>query len=477
MRLKKFFSVFFFLSLALLFLLFHPFLQKEAYSFFGISESQEIEMGRETHPEILEEFGLYDDPKLNTYVNEVGQKLARVSDRRNLPYHFTVLDSPVVNALAIPGGYVYVTRGLLALCNSEAEMAGVIGHEIGHITAKHSVKQISRTQTYSILSTILAVVDRRFAAFKRISDTAASLIFLKYSRDNEREADYLGLKYAYRAGYNPEPLVSFLETLLKQEQKEEEGSHPHFLSTPTTTRDRLLQSSPKLTTTGYNVYKSHLDGMIYGKGEKEGVIERGIYYKNRFAGVALTIPQGWKKQTSRLLLQINHPYQNYHFQFQIHELKKRGDTYSFARDIEKKMGLPRASFQRISLSDFDGLKAVYSGRTEGGGIRLDIIYLLDPRKNIGYTLISINPLGDERNANYYFSGIIRSFRKLSPSEIEAIKIKRIRIHNVAKDENFYDISRKYYGDQNRAKEIAEFNGLTVNTALLPGEKLKIIVSD
>jgi len=458
---------------------------QKAFSFFEMSESQEIRLGQQTHKEILEEYGMYDNPSLNAYVNEVGQRLAKVSHRNHLQFHFTVLDSPIINAFAVPGGYVYITRGSLATFNSEAEMANVIGHEIGHITAKHSVKQISRTQTYSILSTIIASIDKKLATAKRISDTAAGLVFLKYNRDNERESDQLGMEYAVKAGYNPKPMADFLETLLRKEKEEAHGSLPGFLSTHPTTNERidtvkieadqLSRNSRTLTKTGYNEYKSRIDGMVYGPGEREGIIERGVY-KNRFGGIAVAIPQGWQKQQSRLIFMTRHPYRNYLFELHIHELRGRTDAYAFAGQVERKIGLPRGSFQRISLNGFEGIKGTYRGKNRSGEIlRITVFYLLEHDKNIGYTLLTVNPERESQNADYYLSAILRSFRRLSPAEIDAIPVRRIAIHTAQKGESFFDISKRYYGDPNKAKEIADFNGLTANTKLLPGEKLKIIV--
>lgn len=475
-------SVLIFLSLFFLSCAVNPVTQKKEFSL--VTESQEIQIGKTSHKEIIEEFGDYNDASLQSYVNEVGQKLSRVSHRSHLKFHFTVLDSPVVNALATPGGYIYLTRGILAEFNSEAEMATILAHEIGHVTARHAARQITRVTTYQILSTLIASIDKSLEPLQRISNATASLIFLKYSRDDEREADQLGLEYASNARYNPKPMVAFLENLLRKEKKEEVSSLPSFLSTHPTTRERiqtvrteaarLLKESKTLKLTAYNEYKSHLDGMVYGPGEKDGIIY-GEVYKNKFAGLALTFPHGWKKQSSRLLFVTKHPNRNYLFQLQIHELKRDIGLDDFVYIIEKKIGLPRGPIQRVTLNNLHGVKRIYEGKNSSGRMRLSIIYFLEPDKKIGYTLLSFAPLREYNNAYYYFSNIERSFRKLSSSEIDAIKIKHIKIHTVKKGESFADLSKRYYGNDKKKSKIAGFNSLSIDIKLLQGEKIKIIL--
>jgi len=475
-------SVLIFLSLFFLSCAVNPVTQKKEFSL--VTESQEIQIGKTSHKEIIEEFGDYNDASLQSYVNEVGQKLSRVSHRSHLKFHFTVLDSPVVNAFATPGGYIYLTRGILAEFNSEAEMATILAHEIGHVTARHAARQITRVTTYQILSALIASIDKSLEPFKRISDVTASLIFLKYSRDDEREADQLGLEYAFNAGYNPKFMVAFLENLLRKKEKEDGGSLPGFLSTHPTTSERiqtvkteaarLLKESKTLKITAYNEYKSRLEGMVYGPGEKDGIID-GEVYKNKFAGITLTLPQDWKKQSSRLLFVTKHPYRNYLFQLQIHELKRETALNDFVYNIEKKIGLPQGPIQRVTINDFHGVKRIYEVKASSGGMGLSILYFLEPNKKIGYTLLSLAPLREYKNASYYFSNIERSFRKLSSSEIEDIKIKHIKIHTVEKGETFVNLSKRYYGNDKRKRDIAEFNSLPADTKLLPGEKIKIIL--
>src|SRR5215510_3352297 len=161
-----------------------------------VTPSQEAAMGREGYSAAIAEYGLYDDASVSAYVDSVGRKVAAASEEPTLPWRFTVLDDPVVNAFAMPGGYIYVTRGLLAHMQSEAQLAGVLGHEIGHVTARHSAKQITQQELYGLGLGIASAVSPTFRRYGSTAEQALGLLMLKYSRDDETQADELGVRYA-----------------------------------------------------------------------------------------------------------------------------------------------------------------------------------------------------------------------------------------------------------------------------------------
>ncbi len=177
-----------------------------------LSESDEVKLGQETDPQIVKEYGIYEDRKLTAYLNGVCQHLGKISHRPNLTYHFKILDASVVNAFAVPGGYVYFTRGILATLNSEAELAGVMGHEIGHITARHSAQQYSRAQLAQIgLGVGSLLIDS--SILTGLAQLGVGMLFLRFSRDNERQADDLGVEYSSKADYDANQMADFFETL------------------------------------------------------------------------------------------------------------------------------------------------------------------------------------------------------------------------------------------------------------------------
>src|SRR5919198_2059291 len=183
-----------------------------------MSEEQEIALGQQSDPEVKREMGVYGDSRLQEYVQGIGMKLARASERPNLPWHFTVVDSPAVNAFALPGGYIYITRGILPFLQDEAQLAGVLGHEIGHVTARHASQQYSRAtgaQLGLIFSSVLLPQTRPFT---QLGESGLGLLMLKYSRDDEAQADSLGVKYVARSGWDPDGIPQMLTTLGRIEE-------------------------------------------------------------------------------------------------------------------------------------------------------------------------------------------------------------------------------------------------------------------
>jgi len=197
----------------------------------SISEKQEIEMGRKLHPQFEKESGgLYPDHQVQQYVNSVGQSVARYAGRPTLDWRFSVVNSEQVNAFAVPGGYIYITQGLLFRMNNEAQLAGVLAHESGHIAQRHTAKQIGRTRTTQGLSSVVGIVGGIFGYgwAGDVTSAVGSLSLMSYSRGQEREADTQGLKYMTQAGYNPMGLVQLMELL--QSSGGGKGA-PEFLST------------------------------------------------------------------------------------------------------------------------------------------------------------------------------------------------------------------------------------------------------
>ncbi len=274
-----------------------------------VSESDEVKQGRQYHQDIIARYGVYDDPRLQQYVNRIGQELAARSHRSHLKFEFTLLDSPEINAFALPGGYIYITRGIMAYLNSEAELAGVLGHEIGHVTARHSVRQQSG-QTVSNILSILITATTGESSLGNLSQQLGTGLIRGYGREHELEADRLGAEYLHQTGYNPETMLEVIgvlkdqevyeKALAKKENREAQTYHGVF-STHPQNDDRLktvVRAAKKLSSQTYRdnnqaVYQGMIDGMVWGPSLKQGIVAN-----NRFAhpelGFALQLPAGWK---------------------------------------------------------------------------------------------------------------------------------------------------------------------------------------
>src|SRR2546423_1096942 len=201
-----------------------------ARQFMLVSESQEIAMGRDYDKQVVASIGLYADSALQRYIQQFGMRLAATSERPNLPWTFHVVDDPVVNAFALPGGFIYVTRGILAHLNSEAGLAGVVGHEIGHVTARHSASQMTKQQLAQVGLVVGSIASSEFGRYAGLASQALGVLFLKYSRDNERQADDLGLRYMRRVNYDPREMPHVFEMLTRVSQTQGGGRVPEWLA-------------------------------------------------------------------------------------------------------------------------------------------------------------------------------------------------------------------------------------------------------
>jgi predicted Zn-dependent protease len=296
-----------------------------------MDEKAEIAEGVKGHQQVLKEYGVVDDPKVQAYVNELGQRLARQSHRNTLEWHFTVLDSPEINAFALPGGYVYVTRGIMAYMESEADLAGVIGHEIGHVTARHGAQRATRQQTagFGVLAATLlgAVLESQGVSgagqlSSQVSQNLAAGYIASYGRDQELQADQLGAEYLSRSHYDPQNMVNVITVLKNQERFADDqaraegrqpGAHTNWLSSHPSNDQRLADitriaaSYPdsKHDDDGRARYLDTIKGMTFGEGRDQG-LTRGRHFYHEPLGIAVTAPEGWKIQnTSQSIALLN----------------------------------------------------------------------------------------------------------------------------------------------------------------------------
>ncbi|MGH6691238.1 MAG: M48 family metalloprotease, partial [Gammaproteobacteria bacterium] len=270
-----------------------------------MSEGQEIAIGKENHPQILAEMGQYNDPALQQYVRDLGQRLAKTSERPSLPWTFTVVDQPVVNAFAVPGGFIYITRGILAYLDSEAQLAGVLGHEIGHVTARHSAQQYSRAVAGQLGLLGLGIFVPAARPFGEVGSQALGLLFLKYGREDELQSDALGAQYAAANAWDPRAVPGFLSVLARLREGSEKGI-PNWLSTHPDPASRVEEIQPlvqKLTAgrTDFGVnrddYLRRIDGMIFGDSPEQGIV-RGSAFLHAPLRFRVDYPQGWAIQNT-----------------------------------------------------------------------------------------------------------------------------------------------------------------------------------
>src|SRR6476620_6591915 len=247
-----------------------------------VSESQEIQMGQQYAQQIVKTMGVYDNQQVQDYVTKLGMAIATKSERPNLPWAFYVMDDPTVNAFALPGGSICVTRGILTHMNNEAELVGVLGHEIGHVTAKHSVQQMTRQQIAQIGLGVGSILSSEVAQYAGLASQGLGVLFLKYGRDAESQADMLGFKYMVRENYDPHAMAAMFTTLQRVSRLEGAGDIPEWESTHPDPGNRIEATMKRLDTLsvpastlhyGRDEYLPILAGMSYGEDPRQGYIE------------------------------------------------------------------------------------------------------------------------------------------------------------------------------------------------------------
>ncbi len=282
-----------------------------------ISEAEEIRLGRESDPAIVAQYGLVDDPELAAYVDRLGQEMVKVCHRPDLTFTFRLLDDPIVNAFALPGGYVYVTRGILAYLDDEAALAGVIGHEIGHVTARHGVQHITQQQLFGLGIGLGSVFSETFAEYAGLAGTAAQLMMLKYGRDDERQSDRLGVEYASRTGYDTEEMAQFFNTLDQLTESAGGGGLPSWASTHpdpgerhqtvlALTRDWQARAAQPEYRRNRAEFLRRIEGLVFGANPRNGYVD-GNSFLHPDLEFRFPIPAGWNLHNTPTQVQVAAP--------------------------------------------------------------------------------------------------------------------------------------------------------------------------
>ena len=282
-----------------------------------IGEGREIQMGREADPDIIASMGLYPDTAVQQYVSQLGKRLAAASERPDLPWTFRVVDDPTVNAFAVPGGFIYVTRGLMSHLTSEAQLVGVLGHEIGHVTARHSVNDMSKQQLAQIGLGLGMVFAPRLQRLGELASAGLQVLFLKYSRDHENQADELGVRYMRRTNYEPREMADVMTMLDRTSQRSpESGKVPEWLATHPSPPNRVanilqLASTSEPTQVGSpdvrrDEYLQRVDQLIFGDNPREGYFE-GTTFLHPDLRFRFEFPVGWTAVNQRTAVQAGSP--------------------------------------------------------------------------------------------------------------------------------------------------------------------------
>lgn len=444
-----------------------------------ISEADEIAMGRQGDAEIRREMGVYNDEELQRYVSGIGEKLAGVSHRPSLPWTFTVLDSPVVNAFALPGGFVYVTRGLLAHLEDESELAGVLGHEVGHVTARHISRNYTRSAGSSIGLLLASIFVPGVAPFQDLASVGLSTLFLKYGREDELESDRLGVEYASKAGWDPSGVPRFLETLSRIDAMSDRGM-PNWLSTHPEPESRVAKARPIAEKAGEGAHERNqdeflrrLDGLAYGDDPSEGVV-RGSQFLHPDLRMAVDFPDGWQvtNGTDQVVARLDS-------EKAIMVMRAAGEARgaSLADGAAKHMRGLGFKREQGALEHYGSLEAYvgsYSGKTRGiGAVRVRAAHVTLGRQV--YMLAGVAPEADFATVEPVFDAALQSFRELSGSEAAAIRANRIALYEAKTGDSWQSIAQRPGKGLVSASRLALMNGFAVNVQPPAGTRLKIVI--
>ncbi len=446
-----------------------------------VSTAQEIGIGQESHPEIIAEYGSVEDPALQEYFSGIGQGIAKISHRPDLPWTFTVLDSPVVNAFAVPGGYIYLTRGILSYMNNEAEMASVLGHEIGHVTARHSVTQISQQQLFGLGLGLGSIFSSRFRQLSGLAETGLGILMLKYSRDHERQSDQLGVQYMSEVGYDPAQMSRFFEVF--QGLREEQGKAiPNWLSSHPAPPDRIRSTASaaeeiKLQHPGsrYKInadpFLSRIDGIVYGDNPREGFVEKNRFYHPdlRFQ---FDFPDGWEVQNTKRSVAVVEPQGRAVIELTLVPPEEGQTPDEVAYNTSRQEGVTLVEGSRLRI---DGNSA-YLGRyrLQSSSNAIEVLAAFIAYGKHMYQMAGMTSSSQYNTFAKSFDRTIRAFRRLSDSRILSVQPDRIQIYRAKRGETVRSLWKSKPQSRISVEDIALLNRLDPDQVLSAGVPVKLV---
>ncbi len=444
-----------------------------------MSEAQEIAIGQQADAEIRREMGVYDNPELQRYVADIGGRLAALSHRPNLPWSFTVVDHPAINAFALPGGFIYLTRGILPYLDNEAELAGVLGHEIAHVTARHASQQYTRATTGGIGLAVLGIFVPATQPFGDLASGALGVAFLKYGREDENESDRVGMDYAAKAGWDPSGVPRFLSTLARVDALTERGV-PNWLSTHPEPAARVAEAQPlagKLAsstsqTRNQDEFFQQISGIVVGDSPRDGIV-RGTEFLHPVLRFAMLFPEGWEVTNTPDQVAAREPGQPHYMLLQSVD-QARGRTI----DEIGSRSMASAGFKPLDgrRTDVNGLEAylgLYQGSISGvGPVTMRAAHIAVGRQV--YLLGGFAPRDAFARVDREVESAIQSFRGLTAREADAIRANRLDFYTVRTGDTWQSIASRGKGLV-RASELAIMNNREVNEQPAAGERIKIVV--
>jgi len=441
-----------------------------------VSESQEVAMGQQYDSQVVATIGLYPDPALQSYIQTLGKRLAATSERPNLPWTFRVVDDPAVNAFAVPGGFVYVTRGILAHMNNEAQLATVVGHEIGHVTARHTAAEMSKEQVATLGLVVGSIANKQVAQYAGVAQQALSVLFLKFSRDNENQADELGVRYSSRANFDSREMVNVMK-VLDRLSATEGGRLPEWLSTHPNPGNRVehissLISKQQTDFTGATInregYERKLDGIMFGANPREGFFKNGVFYHPdlRFS---LAFPNGWRVMNSKQAVAAQSPQQDAIIEL---TLTQGSSADQAARSFLSTEGIQAGTLTRGNVHGLTASAAPFAATTDQGTLRGSAIFV--EYNNHVYRLLAYSPEQSWGNYQSVAQQALTSFGPVNDPAVLNVQPQHVALFTLDRRTTIADLARQRPSPAPVAT-LALINQVEENEQLEPGRIMKWVV--
>ncbi len=454
-----------------------------------VSEEEEFKTGRQVDKQVREEMGIYLElPKLRELVKRVESNIGKNSDRPNLIYRAEIVDTPDFNAFALPGGFIYVHRGLLARINSIDELAAVLAHETTHVAARHSASQMSKQKAMNILLFGVNIATRGVVQnYGQFINLAAVLAFNKFSRNYEKQADHCGLIYMTRSGYNPLAFVSVLKQIKRLEAREPSVFEVWFMTHPPA-NERIMLAKEELKQIKKNCpecfkrpirrneYIALLDGLAMGERTPNELVLGDKYYNKEYC-FSVKIPLGWyirlrSKYATAIFLNSKKQFSAF---LNVEPLMKRTDNATYHKQKKKALlrhGLVKVADLKKANLPYGAKASIFTGADKTrGNIKAELISFV--RKENGYYILGSSKERDFSQLHNDIMEMINGWTFLKPEEAMKLQPLRLKIHRVKRGETWRSITIKYYGSDIGAVRLAEFNGFDKGEEPPPGILIKI----
>jgi predicted Zn-dependent protease len=445
-----------------------------------VSEGQEVEMGQQEAQKVVASMPVLQNEQMQNLVKQIGMEMAKASERPDLPWNFTVLDDPVVNAFALPGGPIFVTRGILTNMNSEAELASVVGHEIGHVTARHSASQMSKQEVASLGLGVASILSPTAAQYAGLAQQGLQVLFLKYSRDDESQADGLGYRYMMKAKWDPREAVKMFEMLKRTSGGDQAGQPPEWMSTHpdpgnraarATARLKELQQAqinPDTLRRNSEEFLRAVDGLAYGEDPRQGFFKGSTFYHPELA-LQITFPEGWQLQNSPQAVLAGEPQGRAMVQVQL----AKGNPDEAIRTFFSGQGFTGVQELQVNAGGLPARSASFGAKTEQGQIEGVTTFLeLQGRT---FQVLSLAGQGSLGALDPIHRGVVGSFKRVTDPAILNARAPRIKVVKLSSAMTTEEFNRRY-PSVIPFEQVLVMNGLEAGEQLRAGQLVKQVVA-